>query len=169
MTSPQTPPRRLTAKVVAIIAGGLALVGVIVAVIAPNLLTTQPSKEADFLTKDVRVCYFNESKENLTFTNFRYVATKPIGILKPGKSVCTLGSRVIAYMQYEDGYAFYTIAWNSEVLYPEVVFNRSNDTPIAESYYSEGETVDSEVNGRSWSVTRLDDSDYKEFEYHFKG
>ena len=169
MTTSNAPIRRLTPKVVAIIASCVVVVGVIVAVFATNLFATQPAKKADFLTKDVRVCYFNDSNENLTLTNFRYAESKPIGVLKPGKSACAQGSRVIAYMQYDDGYTFYTIAWNSEVLYPEVVFNRSNGTPMAEAYYSEGETINSEVNGRSWSVTRLDDSDYKEFEYHYKG
>ena len=169
MTTSPSNQRRISSKLVLLVASGIALIAIVVTALIIFLTPDSPAKNADIFTKDVRVCYFNDSKENLTLTNFRYADSRPIGVIKPGNSVCTQGSRVITYMKYDDGYAFYTIAWNSEVLYPEVVFNRSNDTPMAEAYYSEGETVNSEVNGRSWSVTRLDDTDYKEFEYHFKG
>jgi hypothetical protein len=127
-------------------------------------------KEAGLLTKDVNVCYYNDSSEKIEFTNFRYTQGNPIGDLRPGKSLCISGERVIAYFTYKDGYASKTIAWNSEVLYPEVVFLTLNlGVETASSYFSEGETVDMVDEGHNWSVTRLDNSDFIEFEYHYLG
>lgn len=155
------------------ITSSIALVAVITGAVvffAAKPSTPEVSKEAGLITKDVNVCYFNDSSEKLNFTKFRYTDGNPVGVLRPGNSLCISGERVIANLTYSDGYETKTIAWNSEVLYPEVSFETITlGVPTASSYFSEGETVGMVDEGHNWSITRLDNTSFIEFEYHYLG
>ena len=166
-TTKKKPSR--TVWIVAAVATFAIIVGAI-ALFAVKPAAPEVSKEAGLITKDVNVCYFNDSSQKIEFTKFRYTDGNPIGTLRPGNTLCISGERVIAYLTYSDGYSTKTIAWNSEVLYPEVSFETINlGVPTASSYFSEGETVGMVDEDHNWSITRLDNTSFVEFEYHYLG
>lgn len=170
--SEQSTPKKKPSRIVWIVAASavLAIVACAVALFAFKPAAPEVSKEAGLITKDVNVCYFNDSSQKIEFTKFRYTDGNPIGILRPGNSLCVSGERVIAYLTYSDGYATETIAWNSEVLYPEVQFlTLTLGVETASSYFSEGETVGMVDEDHNWSITRLDNTSFIEFEYHYLG
>lgn len=157
-------------------------------IILPILLTgcsrsvssaQRPTETAGLFSKDTKLCVRNGTSENLTIkwdTRAGVNSYEGQGKLLPGAQLCAEGSIVPAQVTFPSGFATVVEAQNPAIGYPAVTFYsgdhvtyRTEEDVIitgveyASAFYSEGETVNSNVEGHQITTTRLQNNSWVNF------
>lgn len=128
--------------------------------------TTSAVKEAR-LVRHVHVCFENTSsgKVSLTWTS-GVSTTGGSGALDSGQQLCAEGPEPMATVTFSDSFATNVRAVNPLADYPWIFF-KPNPTRAGIDYtsaqYAQGESVNSDVQGHHFSVTRKADDDWINF------
>lgn len=150
-----------------------------------NQSTTQ-TPEAGLFSKDTNLCIQKGSSSHITISwdtrgRAGINSTQGEGKLLPGAQLCGEGSRVPVKVTFPSGFATVVEAQNPSIGYPIVAFYSgdhfsyySGDKLVitgveyASAYYSEGETVNSNVEGHHITTLRLPNTDWVNFRVTIK-
>jgi hypothetical protein len=141
--------------------------GVTGCVSAPSTEPT-PTKEAFQLSRDVQLCFENATGGYVTISWQGVDSSTGQGDLPAGKQYCGVAEYPDATVIFQNGFKAYVKGSNLAVGYPSVTFvdvatKSSNYHIYAQAYYAIDETVNSDVEGHQFSVTRGEDTDYINF------
>jgi hypothetical protein len=147
---------------------------------SPTAPSSPITKEAGGLLRDLHVCFENSSSAVVSIEWTSGVSTnRGSGSLGPGQSFCGEGREPQAGVTFSDSFATNVVTENPLLRQPKVYFKEvvghvfqlceeiCHDEMQFETYalatYAEGETVDSDVEGHHFSVTRNADNDWINF------
>lgn len=138
------------------------------ALVLAGCASPQPSEtpEAHGILRDTFVCFVNDSRIPLTITWDQKVNSfDGEGKLLPGKKFCGEGVGTSAKLRFPAGFTTYVVSQNAPLMEPHLLFkSEDNDKTYASAFYSENETVNSDVEGHSISAQRLEDNEWINFE-----
>lgn len=133
----------------------------------------QPTEtpEAHGILRDNELCFINDSNLAVTITwQDKIDGFDGQGELAPGKKFCGQGVGASAYVKFFSGFTTFVESQNVPLLEPHLLFeSEDRKTVYASAYYSVNETVNSNVEGRQFSATRLEDDEWINFEIHIRG
>ena len=146
-----------------------------------NVTTASASKEAGVFTKEVRTCVTNDSKEHATLVWAADLKSPTgTGYLDVGETFCAQGEATEALLTFPDSVKTAILANNPVIGYPFIKFRSGPNHTItvcdlgrcfeeyetvtfASAGYSQGETVNSDVEGHHLSATREGNTDVINF------
>lgn len=143
------------------------------------IVSDTPTEQAGLFSKDTHLCVLNGTSENLSLkwdTHSGVNSFQGEGKLVPGAQMCAVGSIVPAKITFPSGFATVIEAQNPALGYPAVAFYSADHVTYqteedviitgieyASAYYSEGETVNSNVEGHQITTTRQSNSEWVNF------
>lgn len=137
---------------------------------APEKETVLDSKVASGALRDVELCFTNNSGKSVTVTwpDSEWNSTHDgEGTLDAGEKICGEGPGALAQVSFQDGFANYVWGINYYFVKPSVKFQTTDSDPHSKVYamdsYSTGQTITTDVEGHSYTVTRLEDDDWINF------
>jgi hypothetical protein len=171
MAFPRTSP--LALSIVATLTA-LTLTGCSAEATAPVAI---PTKSAGLVTKDLSVCFSNNSTHDVTVNWDKAYSTSTFqgtGVLSSGSTFCGEGSWPYVPVIFADGFKTWVDAANLPLHQPSIGFinqgpHGSEDTyaPYALESYGVGQTITNDVKGHAVAVTRGEDSDWINFTITF--